>query len=247
MKKHGGENRISKTTKPTTSPGSKAGGAGSANGPGTKAAGGWSRPKPLAGILKPAELKPLLTPAQQSRLDECEAKIATGWQTFVEVGAALTEIRDGELYRAKYKDFEEYCRDRWGYGRTHAYRLMDAAGVIRDLSPIGDRVPGPANEAQVRELVQVPAEKRVEAWKKSVAAAGENPVTAKVVRAAAAEFKPASKSAKAKKPVERPGVSQAILKPALRLIDAAELAAKAKDFAKVQSILGTLRKRLAEY
>jgi len=165
----------------------------------------------------------------------------------VEVGAALTEIRDCGLYKAKYKDFEEYCRDRWGYGRTHAYRLIDAAGVISDLSPIGDEVPRPANEAQVRELVQVPPKKRAEAWKKSVAAAGEYPVTAKVVRAAAAEFKPAPKSAKAKKPVERPGVSQTILKRALRLIDEAEQAAKEKDFAKVQSILGKLRKRLAEY
>jgi len=115
------------------------------------------------------------------------------------------------------------------------------------LSPIGDEVPRPANEAQVRELVQVPPKKRAEAWKKSVAAAGEYPVTAKVVRAAAAEFKPAPKSAKAKKPVERPGVSQTILKRALRLIDEAEQAAKEKDFAKVQSVLGKLRKRLAEY
>ena len=144
----------------------------------------------------------------------------------MEVGTALTEIRDGKLYEDKYDDFEEYCRDRWGYGRTHAYRLMDAAGVIKDLSPIGDNLPRPANEAQVRELVQVPTEKRLEAWKKTVEVAGQNPITARVVRAVTAEFKP-RQAGKAAKVVKKPKTATASLQPAFTLIEEIEKLARA--------------------
>ena len=45
--------------------------------------------------------------------------------------------------------FEEYCKERWGMNRAHAYRLIDAAEVVNNLSPIGDI---PANESQARPL-----------------------------------------------------------------------------------------------
>jgi hypothetical protein len=66
------------------------------------------------------------------RLRELEEVVERGLATFVEVGRALQEIRDAQLYRA-----------------THAYRLIDAAEVKVALSPIGDI----RNEAQARELV----------------------------------------------------------------------------------------------
>lgn len=81
--------------------------------------------------------------------------IERGLTTFVEVGAALLRIREERLYRATHGSFEDYCRERWGWGRAHAYRLMDAAAVVQDLSPIGD-TPLPRNEAQARELARLP-------------------------------------------------------------------------------------------
>jgi hypothetical protein len=227
MRKDAGKNWTWKSMKTNISHGSNSGGVGSANGLPQKAVDGWERPEPLTKISKPETLPGSLKPDQQLNLEECETKIARGWSTFIGVGEALTEIRDKELFKGKYKDFQEYCRIRWGYARTHAYRLIDAAKVIKDLSPIGEEVPKPANEAQVRELVQVPSEKRADVWTKSVKAAGKGLVTAKVVRSIANEFKPKRtiKPAEAKKPTK----PSAKLKPVFKLLDdMEELAASNK-------------------
>ena len=47
----------------------------------------------------------------------------------MEVGLALAEIRDLRLYRREYSGFAEYCREKWGWTRQHAYRLIEAAPV----------------------------------------------------------------------------------------------------------------------
>jgi hypothetical protein len=73
-------------------------------------------------------------------------------------------IRDGKLYRDKYETFEKYCAEKWEFGRAHAYRLIGSAEVMRDLSPIGDSVPMPLNEAQVRPLVRLEAAQRRKTW-----------------------------------------------------------------------------------
>jgi hypothetical protein len=87
-------------------------------------------------------------------------------------------------------------------------------------------MPQPENEAQVRELIGVPAKKLPEVWRKVVANAGDLPITAKTVRAVAVEYKPVPQALKVKPPVKKPGVESAILKPALRLIDEAERRSK---------------------
>jgi phage N-6-adenine-methyltransferase len=90
-----------------------------------------------------------LAPAEAGRLAELEAVVAAGLQTFVEVGLALTEIRDGRLYRATHGTFEGYLDERWGFSRSYGYRLIDGARVAELVSPMGD-IP---NERQARELV----------------------------------------------------------------------------------------------
>ena len=87
---------------------------------------------------------------ERDRLAELEQTIERGLQTFVEVGQALAEIRDGRLYRATHDTFESYLSGRWNISRSRGYRLIDASAVVDALSPFGDI---PANEAQARELV----------------------------------------------------------------------------------------------
>ena len=103
-----------------------------------------------------------------------ERVIETGIHTFHQVGRALAEIKAGKLYRETHARFEDYCRERWGFKRAHAFRLIDAAEVMDDLSPIGDILP--ANEAQARELVPLPARTRREVWEE--ANEGKEEVTA---------------------------------------------------------------------
>jgi hypothetical protein len=92
---------------------------------------------------------PLGDAGDSERLAELEGVIQRSvdkW--FVEVGKALKEIHDSRLYREQYETFEDYVRDRWGWERTRAYRMIEAAQVAGML-PIGNKLP---NEAVAREL-----------------------------------------------------------------------------------------------
>jgi VRR-NUC domain len=81
---------------------------------------------------------------EHERLDELEAIIERGLQTFVEVGLALSEIRESHLYREVHATFEDYCRERWDFTDRRARQLIAAA-------EIGTMVPV-ENERQAREL-----------------------------------------------------------------------------------------------
>lgn len=125
--------------------------------------------------------------ARPDRLAELEAVIERGMATFVEVGAALMEVRDGRLYRpengGRWGAFEDYCRERWGFSRIHAHRLMTAADAVAGLLPMGNG-PAPASERQARELAAIPAGRRAEVWQEAVERHGPQP-TAAAIRAIA--------------------------------------------------------------
>jgi DNA-binding NarL/FixJ family response regulator len=124
----------------------------------------------------------LFTRHEQRELETQERLIEQGIRTFWRVGQALKTVRDKRLYRERYPTFDQYCQKRWGLGRQYAYRMIDGAAVIEDLSPIGDSML-PANEAQVRPLTRLkdPEERRT-VWREVLAAAPETPVTAALVR-----------------------------------------------------------------
>jgi hypothetical protein len=111
-----------------------------------------------------------------------EKTIAEGASTFIAVGSALLQIRDGKLYHPQYNSFEEYCLEKWDMDHSHAYRLMNSAQVVENLksSPIGELLP--ANEAQTRPLTLLPKEQQAEAWNKAVESApkGKNPSAGRV-------------------------------------------------------------------
>lgn len=61
-----------------------------------------------------------------------EQVIERGKQTYVEVGLALWEIREGRGYRFEYGTFEDYCQERWGWTRDSAYKHIVAAQVVTE-------------------------------------------------------------------------------------------------------------------
>ena len=95
---------------------------------------------------------------EAARLAELEKTIARGKKTFVEVGLALTEIRDLKLYKREYGSFGEYCQVKWGWKRTYAHYIMDSAEVVKSLPPEMFTIVN--TETQARELAKVPAEDR---------------------------------------------------------------------------------------
>ena len=110
---------------------------------------------------------------------ELEAIIERGLTTFVDVGTALMEIRDGLLYRQTHPEFDDYCRERWGMSRFYAHRLIAASEVVHSL-PIGN-TPAPVRETQVRELAKAEPEQRAETWQAVIEEHGVN-ATAQDVR-----------------------------------------------------------------
>lgn len=124
---------------------------------------------------------------EKTRLTECESIIEHGMKTFVEVGTALIEIRDSRLYHTEYSTFEDYCRERWGMSRPKAYQLIDAAGVVNNLSTMVDIVP--INERQARPLTKLEPEQQREAWTRAIETAPEGKITAAHVQSAVDEIR----------------------------------------------------------
>ncbi len=147
-----------------------------------------ARKKSVKSQIEAVQVQPeleVVNPLSKEELQElkrCESQIKRGWDTFIEVGRALAKIQKDQLYRADYRTFESYCKERWQYAKSHAYRLIGAAEVIEHLSPIGDKTTLPLNESQVRPLIGLPKELQVQAWKNALEKGGDKAITAKLVR-----------------------------------------------------------------
>jgi hypothetical protein len=122
-------------------------------------------------------------------LARCERVIAEHVASYATVGAALREIRDRQLYRLTHDTFEQYISERWHMDRTHAYRLIDAAGVAQNLSPTGNI---PPTERQARPLAALAPAEQLDAWQEAQQLAGGTP-TADQVEAICDRRKPRKK------------------------------------------------------
>lgn len=125
-------------------------------------------------------------PKVSTELRRQETVIERGKQAFADIGRALTVIRDNRLYKsAGYSTFEIYCFERWGWQRAHAYRMIEAAQTVSEMSPIGDKMPTVETESQARELAKIKNPVlRSQVWQEvnQQAAQAETPVTASLIK-----------------------------------------------------------------
>ena len=103
--------------------------------------------------------------------------VRRGMATFIEVGLALAQIRDRELWRAGgHSSWAEYCRMIGGLSKTHANRIIASARVsshIAEVAPIGVT---PGNEAQARQLTRLKQpDQQILAWTRAVERANGQP------------------------------------------------------------------------
>ena len=115
-----------------------------------------------------------LTEQEEAERHRLELKVE---RSFLEAGLALRELRDRRLYRNTHKTFEAYCQDRFGFGRAHSYRLIDAVTVVENLrfaedekdalSPIRRQIL-PTKLEQVRPLTGLEPEEQREVWQQAV-------------------------------------------------------------------------------
>lgn len=144
------------------------------------------------------ELTPL-TPEEADQLAIHEQTIDEGLTTFLAVGNALIDIRQHKLYRAVYRTFEAYCRERFQLKRQRAYELIGAADVVNSLSEFSDNNPHPSlpeRESHASALAALPVNRRQEVWKEITKEAVETrqPITAAriktVINREKGKFKP---------------------------------------------------------
>ena len=125
-------------------------------------------------------------------LNQQENVVANGQKTFFSVGEALVAIRDykdGLLIRS-YGSLEDYCRQRWGFGHSQAYRFIGAAEVLRALSPIGEKlkIPLPVNEGQTRPLMKLKfPQDQQKAWEAVVEKCAGAKITGTIINRAVME------------------------------------------------------------
>ena len=122
------------------------------------------------------------------RLSDLEYVIERGLKAFFDVGNALLEIKNSQLYRNDYDTFEDYCRERWGFAKSYAYYQIGAAKVINNLSTIVDKLP--ETETQARPLAQLEPEQQREVWLRVIELAKNNKITAEFIESIIAEIYP---------------------------------------------------------
>lgn len=131
----------------------------------------------------------VLTTAESNELQAQEARIESNIRAFfAEVGAALAVIQEKRLYRALYGNFEDYCRERWGFGDNYARKLVRASKVVGNLEAQDLKLP--SNELQARELSRLadPAD-QIEAWTNAINTSPDGSPSSEKVRLAVEQVK----------------------------------------------------------
>lgn len=105
-------------------------------------------------MAKKPEVVSKLTAADRKALTKHEETIRDGLTSFIEVGNALAEIRDSELYREEFPSFESYCNDRWDLVRSAAYNRIAAAEVVDEIRRVHNSGHLPQAESQALELAK---------------------------------------------------------------------------------------------
>ena len=96
-------------------------------------------------------LIPEVADMRPDRYRELKETVRAGLSTFIEVGLALIEIRQGRGYiYDHHQTFEDFMGAEFDVSLGQGYRLVDSARVSLAVSPIGET---PRTESQARALV----------------------------------------------------------------------------------------------
>jgi hypothetical protein len=128
-----------------------------------------------------------LSLSERQELARHEDVIDKAVRSGFEASISLEEIRDKRLYRQTHKTFEQYLNDRWSLSKAYANRMIAAASVERDLTPMGVKI---SSERQARALVPVKSEDRPKVWQLAAERAGGREPSARLLEQAAAEIAP---------------------------------------------------------
>jgi hypothetical protein len=91
-----------------------------------------------------------------AELEGHEAVIESSREHFVAVGNALAAIREAKAYRLTgYDTFEDYCEQRWGFGRSAGYKYISASRAAQNVDSLSTK---PVGHETARVLSRLPTE-----------------------------------------------------------------------------------------
>ena len=96
----------------------------------------------------------------------------------MEVGHALQEIRIGRLYKNEYGTFEDYCRERWGFGRNYVNKQICAADCAYRLGTIVPNIP--LTEGLIRPIVNLTQDQQTKVLEEAIRTAPDGKLTASI-------------------------------------------------------------------
>mgnify|MGYP003642692791 CR=1 FL=1 len=136
----------------------------------------------LRHLNKGDSMKEIITRTEIKELQINEEIIERGMRSFIDVGQALSEIRNRRLWKGEYDSFNVYLRVRWGMGDSYASKLITGSEVASRLKDV-------TNENQARELSRVPFTDQEKVLHRAVEMAGNSnrTLTAGDIRLAASE------------------------------------------------------------
>jgi hypothetical protein len=127
---------------------------------------------------------------KRAALQACEFVLEVSSKSFVDLGNALAQIRNEDLFKVEdFPSFEGDYRRKWFYGKQYFNRLIAAAQAFRSLVTNCHQTK-PDHEPQVRPLIGLPPDQAQVAWEKALQKAGTRKVTARLVKAAVKEVVP---------------------------------------------------------
>ncbi len=161
-----------------------------------------SKADPTAELVpvKSSEPVPTLTKEDHHYLERRELIVTEGVKASMAAARALYEIFDykaGALWKAKgYKNFADYCLEKWGYERSHTSRLRECGEFVHELTdgkaPVADdRLP--RHESQVRGVLRLPRDERVRFWLEITKSSTPEALTGRQVSLQAAAYSRAKK------------------------------------------------------
>jgi hypothetical protein len=118
------------------------------------------------------DLTTQLTIEEKADLENLEGAITRELGSFIVVGMALEEIRSKRLYQEGYKNFKDYCNEKWQMGRRYAGNLITGSQIAENLGALAPLCTPceiqPTSETQVRPLAALEPNEQRDVWEEAV-------------------------------------------------------------------------------
>ena len=158
----------------------------------------------------------LLTSGERNRLNVFEGRMKDAFMSPFVIGTSLKGIRDEKLFKEEFKSFKDYCEKRWNIKYNRADQLIRASDALENLE--GSEIL-PANERQIRPLLELGGPLQKQTWDEIVDKSGGKNITGELVKKIVDKIVNKDKPAPKKKAALKQEIKSGSLEDVKDLID----------------------------